>query len=438
MSLENADMRRRMYSQEYETNEDGSVNSDLSCSDINSHSETEDALNNTDPELAIASYERKRAKEARRLQSTRSKKGAARAAFGLSDHDFSRQGHQANNYDSHLPLVGRSSILEYHNVTLYVPAVQVLCAMLSGSLVCVLSTLISTSIGHVNAVRTAAFSGIACILCVARPMNFSPVDTRRTAGGDVMLNAVRPSVVVYLTSLLCEQLVHSCASGGPKNESSSSWSVGNTLSWCCMIGLCIAGLAQAASPRAHNDYPFFASAGLLIILALVSPSPRLGEGPLCEAPPFYLAVERILRAVLFGSVYCVLAYASEPISHAVHDVIICGLRASLSTVWILMAPRAMLALALVQCVIGIWTRIRQSSATSEYEQARTTSTQSSPGQLSPRQSSESCSYYESSCAPLERDHVLKAERGARSEQGQCLEGPARQESTQSTQERELR
>lgn len=239
-----------------------------------------------------------------------------------------------------------SSLVDFSSVALYVPAFQVTIALVFCSVITILVSMVSVHF-EVSAVRTATFAIFVGILSVWRPVRIG-----QARGVDIMFDALRPAVPVYILALIFEQLVHSC---GPTYN--GSLTVRHWLYHACTGSMAMAGLVQSWSPRAYTDYPFAVVLISLSFIAMCTPPPRAGEGPLCEPPESSVAVERVLRALLFGSVYCALAYACEPTKHSIREITLCAIRATTGSVWILCTHRYALTAAAVQMVLVLWARL---------------------------------------------------------------------------------
>jgi hypothetical protein len=119
----------------------------------------------------------------------------------------------------------------------------------------------------------------------------------------------------------------------------------------------VAGFLRAYNPMSQQDVPFLISALALIIIALFPPTPLDTVGPLCHVDGIWDAAERLARALLFGIVFCALAYASEPTRHCVGEITLCASRATAASAWILGVHPFVLPLALAQGILAILRRI---------------------------------------------------------------------------------
>lgn len=261
---------------------------------------------------------------------------------------------------SHGP--ARAVLVDFSQAALYMPAAQVVGTLALIAASNVACSWLSHALGNVSAVRTAALASALALFCGWRPAQVAT----RSAGAEAMFDCLRPALLLYLAGIVVEQLAHSCASAptsalpasSPWSGPASSRALLFHAAALCMLG---AGLAQAYRPRAATDYPFVGVAAALGVVALVPPPPRLGEGPLCDAPVPWAAAERVCRAALFGGVYSALAYAAEPQRHSLSEVTLCAARAGVGSLWILCAHVYVLPVALLQAGFAGWARAAQSS-----------------------------------------------------------------------------
>ena len=242
----------------------------------------------------------------------------------------------------------RSSIVDFSSVALYMPGLQTTLALVVCCLTSILVSLASAAIS-VSAVRTATLTMLVGGLVVCKPIRIA-----YARGIDVMFDALRPAVVVYVLALIFEQLVHSCGLAHDGSLTLRHWAY-HTFT----IAMAAAGFVQAWNPIAQTDYPFVVVSLSLVAVACFTPPPlRAGEGPLCEAPAISGAVERFFRALLFGCTYCTLAYASEPTRHSVREIMLCAVRATTGSVWILCVHRFLVGAAVLQALLVTWSRLK--------------------------------------------------------------------------------
>jgi len=244
--------------------------------------------------------------------------------------------------------VRRASIVDFSSVALYMPGLQTTLALVVCCLTSILVSLASAAVS-VSAVRTATLTMLVGGLVVCKPIRIA-----YARGIDVMFDALRPAVVVYVLALVFEQLVHSCGLAHDGSVTLRHWAY-----HAFTVAMAAAGFVQAWNPIAQTDYPFVVVSLSLVAVACFTPPPlRAGEGPLCEAPAMAGAVERFFRALLFGCTYCTLAYASEPARHSVREIMLCAVRATTGSVWILCVHRFLVGTAVLQALLVLWSRLK--------------------------------------------------------------------------------
>ena len=262
------------------------------------------------------------------------------------------EGHEGHEeYETQGYRSEEGGIVEFHNVAVYVPALQLAGALLACCATCLASTLMGTLFG-VSAVRTAVLGGIVGACALWKPMRLHVA-----RGADAMFDALRPAMVVYMVALIAEQLAHSC---GPLHTGALSFR--HWMFYACIFTMGSAGFAQAWSPKAYTDYPFAIAGGALLVVAIFAPPPRTGDGPLCDPPSLPETLERIMRTLLFALSYCALAYASEPAKHTVREIIVCSARAAAGSMWVLAAHRYVMWLSILQSLLVLLVRLRSKTS----------------------------------------------------------------------------
>jgi len=255
------------------------------------------------------------------------------------------------------PSLRKPHDIDFHSVALYLPAVQVVLALL---LCCAtVLTVASTSNDCRSAApRAATLSAIVSLLCVFRPIRVQEVH-----GMDLIFDTIRPVIVAYWIALICEQLVYTgCASAQAQDIGDAVALTNTTTAHRIVYHLLIllataAGFLRAYNPMSQQDVPFLMSAIAFIVIALFPPTPLDTTGPLCHVDGIWDAAERLARALLFGLVFCALAYASEPTRHSVGEITLCASRATAASAWILGVHPFVLPLAFAQGVITILRRM---------------------------------------------------------------------------------
>lgn len=248
--------------------------------------------------------------------------------------------------------------VDFSNAILYIGALQTITAVVLTSLVGILSCL-SIPLNMVSAVRTLVLSSIVGILIVRKPFRLG-----RVHGLSLVFRALQPCVVIYISSQVAEQLVHTCT----RDSSAPSW---RRLVFHSMTAVMIvSGFMRARRPLASTDLPFLLTTLALFVVALLPPPAVVLQGPLCSAPTLTSAAERLVRAFVFSLLYCVFVYSAAPPVQSSSETIICVMRASAASIWVLAAHAGLLPLALVQGVIVVYIRIFGAEYALEDDEAR--------------------------------------------------------------------
>lgn len=249
------------------------------------------------------------------------------------------------------PTPASSSEVDFGAVSLYIPAIQTAFALLLACAASILAALLSNVIAC-NAVRTVLITSVVGSICIYKPLKMS-----YARGLDIMFDALRPSMLVYMVSLVCEQLLHSCRL---LDEDGGSSTFRIWLFHAGVVCMLLAGLWQAVHPQVQTDHPFAVTFITLVIITVFAPSPDQGMGPLCEAPSIQDSIERVVRVVTFAWVYITIAYACEPTKHSIGEILLCAARATSASVWTLSCNRWLLIMGLVQGILVVSTRVRKS------------------------------------------------------------------------------
>jgi len=233
-------------------------------------------------------------------------------------------------------------------VSRYVVGLQAVVGVLSSAVVSILACWVIPS-QAVSAVRTLTLSAIAGAVCIYKPIRLA-----RVAGLSVVFDSLRPAVPLYLACLVLEQLVHTCT-----NETTVSPSWRRVVFGGASLVMLGAGMARAKTPLENTDVPFLLCVGALLVVAMLPPPAVALAGPLCEGPTMFSAAERIVRAISFGSVFCCFVFVSmNPSARNGKDSVVTVIRAFTSSVWTLSSPAALLFLAIPQCALAVWSRLK--------------------------------------------------------------------------------
>lgn len=235
--------------------------------------------------------------------------------------------------------------VDFSNAVLYIGALQTIAATVLTSSVSILSCVAMPG-NLVSAVRTLVLSSIVGVSVVRKPFRLG-----RVHGLNLIFRALQPCVLIYICSEVAEQLVHTCT----RDSSAPSWRRLVFHSMCAVM--VFSGFLRARRPLAQTDLPFLLTVLSLLVVAMLPPPAILLSGPLCSAPTFSTSAERIVRAFVFSLLYSVFVYAAAPPVQSSQEVVICVMRASAASIWVLGAHTIMLPLAVVQGSVVIYVRI---------------------------------------------------------------------------------
>jgi hypothetical protein len=110
-----------------------------------------------------------------------------------------------------------------------------------------------------------------------------------------------------------------------------------------------------------------ATSSALFVIAMLPPPAVVLSGPLCANTTFSLAAERLARAFVFSLLYSIFVYASAPPVQCSGETLICTMRASAASIWVLGCHALLLPLAAVQAGIVIYVRIYNEETAVDYE-----------------------------------------------------------------------
>jgi len=255
----------------------------------------------------------------------------------------------------------QSSGVDFSSVSLYLPALQTMLALIIASLASIAASALSAFMAS-NAIRTIVITSMSGVLILIKPIRAS-----HARGVDVMFDALRPSMLIYVVALVCEQLLHSCRPAYDDEEAHAGVAreIVFHIGVLFMIG---SGYYQALNPKEQTDYPFIVTFVTLLILTFFVPSPHSGMGPLCDVPSAGDAIERVLRSLAFAWTYITTAYAMEPTRHNIGEILLCATRASAGSIWTLCCNRWVLVVSLIQGLIVVIVRVRNGrSKSNDYD-----------------------------------------------------------------------
>ena len=201
---------------------------------------------------------------------------------------------------------------------------------------------------HISAVRTLAITS-----AVALAMMKSPIRLGRVRGVLTMFNALRPCVILYISVLVVEQLVHTCAS---TDASTAAGSWRRYVFQTMVVFMVVSGFVRARAPHSETDVPFLITLLAVLVIALLPPPAIVQAGPLCEPASVGGASERLVRSLLFSSLYVVHVYCSAPNRNAVNEIALSVARCAASSLWVLGSHWMLMPLALVQAILALTMR----------------------------------------------------------------------------------
>lgn len=262
--------------------------------------------------------------------------------------------------------------VDFSNAVLYVGALQTIAATVFTSAVTIVACVAFPS-SFVSAIRTLVMSSLVGIVVVKRPFRLGKVH-----GLSLIFRALQPCVLIYIGSQVAEQLVHTCTRDAP----TPSW---RRFIFHAMSALMlVSGFLRARRPLAQTDLPFLITIFALFVVSMLPPPAVVLAGPLCSSPTLSSAAERVVRAFVFALLYSVFVYAAAPPVQSSSEVLICVMRASAASVWVLACHTLMLPFAVVQGSLVIYIRIFGSEYALEDEVTPLMTPIHDPNELSPR------------------------------------------------------
>jgi len=235
--------------------------------------------------------------------------------------------------------------VDFSNAVLYVGALQTITATVFTAAISILAC-VAFPYNFVSAIRTLVLSSIVGIAIVRKPFRLG-----RVHGLRLIFRALQPCVLIYIGSEVAEQLVHTCT----REASTPSWRrfVFHSMS----VLMLLSGFLRARRPLAQTDLPFLIAVVALLVISMLPPPAVVLSGPLCSSPTLSSAAERIVRSFVFSLLYSVFVYAAAPPVQSSSEVLICVMRASAASIWVLAAHSYLLPFAIIQGSIAIYTRI---------------------------------------------------------------------------------
>ena len=238
-------------------------------------------------------------------------------------------------------------VVDFANASLYLSAIQTILSVLACASTAILACWMIPA-AMVSAVRTLTLTCLVGALTMRKPLRIGHVH-----GLSLVFSALRPAVIVYISCLVVETLLHTCT-----QEMDDVPSYRRNVFRAAVIGMMISGMLRAKRPLSETDMPFLITAVCLLVVAFLPPPAVSMQGPLCQSVSIAAAAERMLRALVFSCVYSLFVYISSPTNSQCGGTIVCIMRASAASVWILGAALPMLLFAVPQCGVAIWARLR--------------------------------------------------------------------------------
>ena len=238
--------------------------------------------------------------------------------------------------------------IDFNNAGLYLVGLQTCTAVATCAVVSVISCWILPS-SAISAVRTLVFTAAVGIAIERKPIRIG-----RVRGVHLMYSSLRPSVAMYVSSLVLEQLVHTCVE--PVAAQTAAWR--KIIFQAMIVIMLVSGLIRARRPLSDTDLPFLITVAALIGIAILPPPAIALSGPLCEPCSLAAAIERVIRALSFAIVYSVFVYTSAPLTNTSSDIAVCVSRAAAASVWCLGCSPFLLAFGVPQCALVIFMRFQ--------------------------------------------------------------------------------
>lgn len=239
-----------------------------------------------------------------------------------------------------------ASEIDFSSAGLYLVGIQTVLATSS----CAVSSVVSCWFlppFAVSAVRTLSITTFVGVLCMRKPLQIG-----RVRGVPTIFNALRPCLVMYISALTIEQLVHTCVAEDAKPHGISRHVVFHSAILC----MAASGFWRALKPFSETDAPFLLSTACVAVIAMLPPPATPLSGPLCEAASFFAAGDRVLRAFLFSTLYSTHVYAAPPQRNSINDLAVCIMRSAAASIWVLGCHVALAWLPLLQAFVALWTR----------------------------------------------------------------------------------
>ena len=243
--------------------------------------------------------------------------------------------------------------VDFSNAALYLGGLQTVFTVCVCAVVSVLSCWLVPT-GGVSAVRTLALCSFFGAALMRKPLRIG-----RAHGVTIVFESLQIAIPLYLTTQVIEQLIHTCASSN--DASAPSWR--RVIFHLAQLVLMISGFLRARRPLADTDVDFILTVATLLVIAMLPPPSIAFVGPLCQSVGLWEAADRVVRAFVFATVYCVNVYSlTSSVGIYVSETWVVVTRSASASIWLLGSHVIWLPFAIAQCVIIIYARVHQNDA----------------------------------------------------------------------------
>lgn len=240
--------------------------------------------------------------------------------------------------------------VDFSNAGLYLGGLQTVFTVCVCACVSVLSCWLVPT-GGVSAVRTLALCSFFGAALMRKPLRIG-----RAHGVTVVFESLQIAVPLYLTTQVIEQLIHTCASSN--DASAPSWR--RVIFHVAQLVLMVSGFLRARRPMADTDVDFILTVTTLLVIAMLPPPSIAFVGPLCQSVGLWEAADRVIRAFVFATVYCVNVYSlTSSVGIYVSETWVVVTRSASASIWVLGSHVIWLPFSVAQCVIIIYARVHQ-------------------------------------------------------------------------------
>lgn len=165
--------------------------------------------------------------------------------------------------------------VDFANASLYLSAIQTILSVLACASTAVLSCwLVPTSM--VSAVRTLTLTCLVGALTMRKPLRIGQVH-----GLSLVFSALRPAVLVYISCLIIETLLHTCTQ---ESDEVPSWR--RVVFQMAVFGMMFSGVLRARRPLSTTDAPFLITAVSLLVVAFLPPPAVSMQGTKSSFNPY--------------------------------------------------------------------------------------------------------------------------------------------------------